>query len=153
MTEPKTVVEIVKETANVTSYIFRDPTKEKNASELRLEMLITLITPFHIEDTQRNRSNPAEGRSILNENNPLKYICIGKTAEYREIATTTMQPFRTLCEAVEYGKSLLLKESFSGQKYYGSFIIQPLLEGTNSFVMTTDEINKILELEAAILEK
>ena len=126
MTEQKTVVEIVAESPYVTSFTFKQPEKEKKEHELRLEKLKTLFE----------------------SKNPLKYICIGKTVEYREFATTTMQPFRTVSDAVHYGKSLLLKESFPGQKYHGSFIIQPLLEGEQSFVLTTDEINKILELES-----
>lgn len=122
-TEPY-VVEVTKSSEHITQYVFRQPIKEKKLEESKREQLAELAK----------------------SDAPLKYICMGRNDDYHELSNTTLQPFGTMSEAIAYGHDILQYKSF-GEYYYQSFVIQPLLPGKNSFEMTQEQIQFVIELE------
>lgn len=108
------------------------------------------ITCMSFENTSKNKTLISQQRLLEelanNHENLLKYIVMGRNDEYHEIGNYSMRPFRTIREAILYGETLITKNHRIHSGYH-SYIIQPLLEGIDSFQLTIDQIKFICQIE------
>lgn len=108
-----------------------------------------VTTTFHnLEKEKKIKTSQIEViESLVKSDILYKYIVIGRNDEYHELGQSSIRPFGTIREAFAYGKTLTLKEPYSGQGLYHSFVIQPLLKDENSFELTSEHIEIIWNSE------
>jgi hypothetical protein len=88
--------------------------------------------------------------TLAKSNCPFKYIVMGRNDEYNELGNNSLRPFGTIMEAIAYGQQISTKCS-RGYRSFHSYIIQPLLKDIDSFVLTSEQVTMICDIEKELL--